>query len=1030
VKPRVVHPSPEGDPSPNPPSLRPSAASPEPTTSSFTDRFSRAARFHSILLGRGAHRVRRGLKRIRTPQAMQGITRAIGNRWWPNAATTDQASQAGKRWKLPVSLPRLGRSANADGNPNSAPRTHSTHRLVWDFAVVTAAAAILLVLHHQFKHKRPLRSISSHSMVAAAVVPAGDVPSEKPSFKRHGHGRGDRDKLDAVADRSADSVGDGGQAPSQVDSSATATATATVPQQSEPVAAKSDSGPLDGNQPNSKKDDWSSQTASAPPVSSNPDPPKTELSDNRLDQSAAVRKSSASGDNSVPNLADPPPRDGDSTAPPTKHRHRHHTGDPAVAAAGDNSVPKLEERPAGSLDSTPTSDSSPKSGSPVADNMPALDGVETRSAAKTTTDSTIPPGPSMAGPDEHARRKRDKFSKPAAVSAVETGRVEDSAPSLVQEPKDSSAPLKTDKQGEKVAAVPSSGGDVFGALQDSPSEKHDSKGPDLVASPSADNPADATVHRPRRKRKPPQPDVASQVPLVPADQKPASEPVADVKPRDAEKAPDPLKASDTSAGPHREAKKGDEWSAPMATDQLPPAKNNAGEPKKDPTPEKPLNASADHDAFGGLKDQPPARHEHDAKAAEPVLVGAGDIPVTPAPPTHRRKRKPPELAPVNPDSVRSAEQNPPNGPTASTNPIETKPAEAVKLDPAVKTTETNPTETPKPSALDAPKLELKSSEVKPSEPKLSVSPSSVPSLEANVTPAKADPKPEISTLPPQTGPLAAPSSNQAVHPPADDESQQATVSFSHRMPEKTETGNSLTYRIVVRNNGSKPVKLVEVDEGVTPDHIVQITDPPAESHDQTLHWSLHDLGPHEERTIAITLAAPTPPQPIVRTAAIPKSDQIEEDHAKEAKAVEPEKIPNIQLELIAPTSLHTGESGRVGFRVTNLGPKTAGLKLHLDLPPQLHFERGQQLQYKVGELDEHESREDYLTAVATGAGAVEIQGSILLDGRPMAAAKATCRIAGAIATKQAARPKRDGFVVPASAQQEAGARPAPCNCGP
>jgi hypothetical protein len=250
------------------------------------------------------------------------------------------------------------------------------------------------------------------------------------------------------------------------------------------------------------------------------------------------------------------------------------------------------------------------------------------------------------------------------------------------------------------------------------------------------------------------------------------------------------------------------------------------------------------------------------------------------------------------------------------------------------------------------------------------------------------------------------------------------------MPEKTETGNSLTYRIVVRNNGSKPVKLVEVDEAVTPDHVVQLTDPPAENHDQTLHWSLRDLGPHDERTIAITLAAPAPPQPIVRTAAIPKSDQVEEEHLKETKAVEPEKTPNIQLELIAPTNLHTGESGRVGFRVTNLGPKTAGLKLHLDLPPQLHFERGQQLQYKVGELDEHESREDYLTAIAAGPGAVEIHGSILLDGRTMAAAKATCQIAGALATKQAARPKRDGFVVPASAQQEAKAPSAPCNCGP
>ena len=97
------------------------------------------------------------------------------------------------------------------------------------------------------------------------------------------------------------------------------------------------------------------------------------------------------------------------------------------------------------------------------------------------------------------------------------------------------------------------------------------------------------------------------------------------------------------------------------------------------------------------------------------------------------------------------------------------------------------------------------------------------------------------------------------------------------MPEKIDAGSSLTYKIVVRNNGAKPVKLVEIDESVPADRTVQTTEPLAETHDQTLHWSLHDLGPHEERAVAITLAALPAPQPLLRTAALPKPDRVEEE---------------------------------------------------------------------------------------------------------------------------------------------------------
>ena len=156
---------------------------------------------------------------------------------------------------------------------------------------------------------------------------------------------------------------------------------------------------------------------------------------------------------------------------------------------------------------------------------------------------------------------------------------------------------------------------------------------------------------------------------------------------------------------------------------------------------------------------------------------------------------------------------------------------------------------------------------------------------------------------------------------------------------------------------------------------------------------------------------------------------MEEEHERTAKPDEPDNLPHMQLELIAPAMLRTGESCRIGFRATNLGPKTSGLKLNLDLPAQIHFQRGQKLQYKVGGLDENESREDYLTAVATGPGVVEIHAEIVLEGRTVIAAKATCRVTGVLATQQAPRPKRDASVVPAGASRRDFAVSRSLHCG-
>ncbi len=111
-------------------------------------------------------------------------------------------------------------------------------------------------------------------------------------------------------------------------------------------------------------------------------------------------------------------------------------------------------------------------------------------------------------------------------------------------------------------------------------------------------------------------------------------------------------------------------------------------------------------------------------------------------------------------------------------------------------------------------------------------------------------------MPEISSPLPKPSA-EPLHSAADDESM-PSVAVAHHQIEKDEAGGSVRYKIVVRNNGKKAVKLFEVEEAIPAEHTVQVTDPPAETRDQDLHWTLRDVGPGEERTIVVTLAPPAP----------------------------------------------------------------------------------------------------------------------------------------------------------------------------
>ena len=248
MKPRVVHPSPEVEDAPNlrsplePKSERRSEAESE---AGMTNRLSRAARYHSILLGRGAHRVRHGIGRIGKHRAVQGVTRAVRNRWWPNAGTGQAVASTMRRLRLPIPVGRRMQTANADGGSVATTSTHNLQRLVWDFAVVTAAVAILVVLHHQFK--RPHRLLAHRMFTAATVEPSAERLSQ---FKRHADDAHDRlpNESVAAADRTVDlSATNRG--------STTNDPTPVLPAQREPAANSADASHGDANQTVAKHDD-------------------------------------------------------------------------------------------------------------------------------------------------------------------------------------------------------------------------------------------------------------------------------------------------------------------------------------------------------------------------------------------------------------------------------------------------------------------------------------------------------------------------------------------------------------------------------------------------------------------------------------------------------------------------------------------------------------------------------------------------------------------------------------------------------
>jgi hypothetical protein len=878
----------------------------------------------------GARHVRRGLNRVRVPK-VAGQAAQLGGHGWRKISSAVSSANTGGRFTRPASAlwARVARrKSERSALTGDHPHARRNRRLAFDVAVVAAALAVVLTLHHQFR-RSPRPRIADAFVAASNVGPEQTVQdSQSPPHRPHRR-----------VHKSAKPVSDLDSPPGDSHSADPALPPIhkEIVRREPPVAdVHPTTGSIDSQAHDPKQTaDAALDSLLSAPVASGPP--------NRIAAAAPAAQTEPL-----------PPTDFDKPARPPR------SSDPLLADSRDPSPAALPQK----RDIEPRRDSTAKA--------PPVDEFES------------PGGKPLKHHDEEHHEPTDHG--PKAASPKDDFEVP--APAL-DPPADAHAP-KDDPHAHKHHHPDHGAGDQPPAndLAVPPAKDAD------MAAPKLDAPLPASV---------------PSKPTKPIDSPRPSDPLLDVGPS----LDGPAKERDEKSPRHK---------SDRPDDGLPVLSV--------PSPHKSDAKLADDGKSGGPKIDdlgPPTRTANAADAGPGSLSDSGP---SKSPPAKLPENKPPAGNDSSLDDLLNSKVS--SGPAPKTGSpsavTEAKPlgaplSDAPKASPA-------PPEKDDPFRTDSGPASKVNAGPKVDAPKLDPAPKSDPL--PKIEPAtKIEPAPkQAEPAPVDAGPPLARATAQPLH--ASEEDSLSSVAVAHQQIEKDEAGASLHYKIVVRNNGKKAIKVFEVDDAVPADHTVQVTDPPAETQAQGLHWTLHDMAPGEARTIVVTLAPPARPaerepehhpavaEPTIVPQAIPSAAQ-----AHDAGKVEE---PRLKLELLTPIEVHAGESCRIGFRATNLGDKAADLKLNLDLPQQLHYVRGQQLQYKIGALGDHESREDYLTATATGSGQVELRAELVHAGHPIATAKGVCRVSPPGSPHRAIQ--QTGGWQPTSGVSPATANGTDCQCGP
>ena len=198
------------------------------------------------------------------------------------------------------------------------------------------------------------------------------------------------------------------------------------------------------------------------------------------------------------------------------------------------------------------------------------------------------------------------------------------------------------------------------------------------------------------------------------------------------------------------------------------------------------------------------------------------------------------------------------------------------------------------------------------------------------------------------------------------------VAIEKLAPQAANTGEVLSYEIVVRNDGEHDLTRTLVEEHLPATHQVVAVSPPGLLEGQTLRWQVRELTAGDEQRISIQVL-PGEEGPAESVAAVRSS----------ASVAASTLVQSIRLELEAnvPERVHVGELCAVEFRITNTGTApAAGVVLRNDVPEPLAHALGRQLDFEVGTLAPGEWREVELPLLAAEIGAGENIAEVVAEG--------------------------------------------------
>jgi uncharacterized repeat protein (TIGR01451 family) len=224
-------------------------------------------------------------------------------------------------------------------------------------------------------------------------------------------------------------------------------------------------------------------------------------------------------------------------------------------------------------------------------------------------------------------------------------------------------------------------------------------------------------------------------------------------------------------------------------------------------------------------------------------------------------------------------------------------------------------------------------------------------------------------------------------------------------PARGVVGDTLVYRIEVRNPGDLPCKGVVVTDQLSEGLTFLSSNPPVQPADGKLQWSLGDLLRGEGRTIEVNLRAERPGTLNNCASAVGADNLSAQDCATTTVVVQ-----SLQVEVSGPPQVAVGQEFAFEARITNAGdiPATGLLLVDRYDAGLKHASQQNPIERTLGDLQPGETKRIDIKFVAAEAGqlcnTVEVQavgGGVLGSGKACVAAVAA---AGAAVPPPAAGP--------------------------